>query len=249
MRDTRGAIVLARKTIESEVFSTKPDKWFKIWIFLLITANYKDNGRFRKGESFTTYSEICSYTKATRNEVDHCIRWLKLAKQITTRKATRGFFINIVKYNVYQTLDNYKSDTKSDTKSDLKAIEERHRGDTIKKKEKKEKKAKNTSKSPTENLQGEQWNQLIDPFEKVNPMFRHFYKLKTERHALNDMVKEIGFEKLKWLVEHLKEAVSKPYAPKISKPTELKRDMGKLIIFWEQEKQKNIKNKPNVGKI
>lgn len=106
-----------------------------------------------------------------------------------------------------------------------------------------------TSKTPTEFLQGEQWNNLIDPFEKINPMYKSFYKMKTERHALSDMAKEIGYEKLKWLIENLKGIVSKPYAPKVSKPTELRRDLGKVIIFLQQEKNKNIKNKPTVGKI
>ncbi len=106
-----------------------------------------------------------------------------------------------------------------------------------------------TSKTPTEFLQGEQWNNLIDPFQKVNPMYLSFYKSKTERHALNDMAKQIGYDKLKWLIENLKGIVSKPYAPKVSKPTELRRDLGKVIIFLQQEKNKDIKNKPTVGKI
>lgn len=106
-----------------------------------------------------------------------------------------------------------------------------------------------TSKSPPEILLGNQWNELIDPFQKVNPMWRKFYSSKTERHALQDLVKEMGFEKVKWLIGHLKEAVSKPYAPKITKPTELRRDIGKLIVFWEQEKQKNIKSNTKVGKL
>jgi len=140
MRDVRGAIVLARKIIDSDIFLNKPDKWFKIWTLIILTANYKDIKNFKRGEVFTTYQEICSYTKATRNEVDHCIRWLKQAKQITTRKATRGLYIKVVNYDVYQKLNNYKSDTKSDTKSDLKAIEERQKSDTINKNVKKEKK-------------------------------------------------------------------------------------------------------------
>lgn len=143
MRETMGAIALARKTIESDVFVNKPDKWFKIWVFILLGANYKDVKNFKRGDIFTTYTEIMSYTKATRNEVDHCIRWLKQAKQITTQKATRGMYINIVNYNVYQKFNNYKSDTESDTKSDIKAKQKRHKSDTISK-EGKEREEDNT---------------------------------------------------------------------------------------------------------
>ncbi len=133
MRDTRGAIVLARKTIGSDIFLNKPDKWFKIWIFMLLVANYKQVKTFKRGEVFTSYQEICTYTGSTRSETDHCIRWLKSARQITTRKATRGMYINIENYSIYQKLDNYKSDTKSESKSDIKATQKRHKSDTISK--------------------------------------------------------------------------------------------------------------------
>lgn len=104
-------------------------------------------------------------------------------------------------------------------------------------------------KTSTEILQGNQWNELIDPFQRVNPMWRTFYKNKTERHALQVLVTEMGFEKVKWLVEHLKEVVSKPYAPKISKPTELLRDIGKLMVYWEQGKQSKNKNSMKIGML
>lgn len=130
MRDTRGAIVVARQILDSEVF-LKPDKWLKIWLFILLSANYKDVKKFRRGELFTTYKEIMSYTKATRSEVDHCIRWLKQATQIKTWKATRGFYIKVLKYDVYQTLNTYKSDTRSDDDGDIKATGRRYRSDTI----------------------------------------------------------------------------------------------------------------------
>ncbi len=110
---------------------------------------------------------------------------------------------------------------------------------TYKRKERKERNnIQKKSKKPKVFLQGSEWNDLIDPFEKVNPLYKKFYSNKTERYALQELVDELGFEKIKWLVDNLKKAVSKPYAPKITKPTELRRDLGKLILFWEQEKNK-----------
>lgn len=87
-------------------------------------------------------------------------------------------------------------------------------------------------------LQGSQWNFLIDAFAPVNPMYRDFYKIKTERTALDEMAKAIGYDKLLFTILNLEEATSKLYAPKITKPTELKRDLGKMIIFWKQEKNR-----------
>lgn len=93
-------------------------------------------------------------------------------------------------------------------------------------------------KKPEESiLTGEQWQTLIDGFEPVNPMYRDFYKNTTERAALESLAKTIGFEKLKATIEHLEEVTSQPYAPKITKPTELKRDLGRLIAHVRQRKK------------
>lgn len=122
----KGATIWARQTIESEIFYSKPDKWFKIWFYIIYRVNHKEKKQFKRGTCFTTYKEISQYTKANKNEIDHCIRWLKSATMITTQKATRGFILNVVNYDKYQDLDNYKSDTESDNKSDLKATQKRH---------------------------------------------------------------------------------------------------------------------------
>jgi len=92
--------------------------------------------------------------------------------------------------------------------------------------------------SKTSVLQGEQWNTLIDSFREINPFYQEFYKNKTERNALDSLAEKIGFEKLLATVQHLPQVISQPYAPKITKPSELKRDMGKLIAFYKQHQTK-----------
>lgn len=93
-------------------------------------------------------------------------------------------------------------------------------------------------------LEGKQWNELIDLFEPLNPMFKEFYKNRTERSALDEVVKTFGFNETKNLLLVLPKIVLIPYAPKITKPTELKRDLGKIKIFLGQTKNNN-KNQPN----
>jgi len=128
-----GATLWARQTIDSDIFYNKPDKWFKIWFYLINEVNHKDNRQFKRGSCFMRYEWIMEKTKANKNEIDHCIRWLKSATMIATRKATRGFTLNILNYNGYQSLENYKSDTKSDSKSEMKAKQKRNESDTINK--------------------------------------------------------------------------------------------------------------------
>lgn len=103
---------------------------------------------------------------------------------------------------------------------------------TKERKTKKETITKETSKTVV--LQGAEWNKLIDAFEPLNPFFEDFYRNKTERNALESLVTLFGYDKVLNTIVSLPEVVAKPYAPKITKPTELKRDLGKLLIFMQQ---------------
>lgn len=94
-----------------------------------------------------------------------------------------------------------------------------------------------------QSLRGSEVNQIIELFKDVNPTYEEFFKNKTERGAVEYLLEKFGFEKVSRTVEALQEIINKKYAPKITKPTELKRDLGKLIAFHSQEKDKNKKIK------
>lgn len=127
MRDFLGSFQCARKIFVSEIFVSKPAQWFKIWMYIIGICNYKDQGVFKKGECFTNYKDIQDDTKATHAEVQHCIAYLKKAGNIATRKATRGFYIKVLKYDYYQDFKNYKDEAKATRK----VIQKTHRGHTI----------------------------------------------------------------------------------------------------------------------
>ena len=134
-----GATLWARQTLDSKIFCNKPHVWFKIWFYLITKANHKDNKQFKRGSCFMKYEWIMQKTRATKSELDHAMRWFRFGKMIATSKATRGFILNVLNYNGYQSLENYKSDTKSDSKSDTKAIQKRYKSDTINKNDKNDK--------------------------------------------------------------------------------------------------------------
>jgi len=64
-----GATIWARKTVDSVVFYDKPDKWFKIWFFIVNRVNHKNFRRWKRGQSFMTYAEIMEKTQATRTKI------------------------------------------------------------------------------------------------------------------------------------------------------------------------------------
>lgn len=124
-----GAIIWARQTIDSKIFYDKPDKWFKIWFYLVARVNHTDNERFKRGTCFLKYDWIMNATGASKDEVKHCIKFLKDSSMLATQKATRGFTVEVLKYKHYQNLDSYKSHTKSHRK----ATQKPHRSHTINK--------------------------------------------------------------------------------------------------------------------
>lgn len=117
-----GATIWARQTIDSAIFYQKPDKWFKIWFYIVNRVNYRDNKRFEKGSCLLKYKWIMSATGATKDQIKHCIKFLKQSSMLATQKATRGFYVEVLKYNYYQDLNNYKSHTESH----IKATQEPH---------------------------------------------------------------------------------------------------------------------------
>jgi hypothetical protein len=102
---------------------------------------------------------------------------------------------------------------------------------------KKIKEEKETAK--TSFLRGNQWNELIDLFENVNPLYLEFYKNKTERKALDMVAEKMGFEITKSIIGYLPKSNTIKFVPKITKPTELKRDLAKLLAWASEKKQSN----------
>ena len=106
---TSGATIWARQTIDSEIFYKKPDKWFKIWFFIVNRVNHKQHREWQRGDCYIKTGEIETATGASKDEVKKCVSYLRKKKMVLTKRSTRGFTISVLKYNVYQDLGNYRS--------------------------------------------------------------------------------------------------------------------------------------------
>jgi len=81
-------------------------------------------------------------------------------------------------------------------------------------------------------------NQIINLFKELNPEYEKWYKNTTQRKAVSELLEKYGHEKVFNMVSQLPEIVAKKYAPRITTPHELKRDLGKLLLFIKQESKK-----------
>jgi len=108
-----GYTLWARQTLDSDIFCNKPDKWFKIWFYLVSRVNFKKSKQFERGQCHATYSQISNSTGATKHQIHEFIRWSKKCQMLTTQKTTRGMIISIVLYSKYQDAKNYKNHTQN----------------------------------------------------------------------------------------------------------------------------------------
>ena len=231
-----GATIWARQIIESDIFFWKPPEWFKIWFYLVQKVNHKETKQFRRGEGYFNWKEIEVDLKGvTRGQYNKCIKWLKLAKQIDTRKTTRGNIIFIVNYNKFQTLDNYKR--QAERQAERRAGEEQGTSTvhTINKYVKYDKNEKNDNKQAT--ACGSEINILIEKFKPINPAYERLFSNTTQRAVLERMVKQFTYEKVAGMIDALPEIVSQKYAPQISTPVQLENKLGQLLIFIKQNKK------------
>jgi len=86
-------------------------------------------------------------------------------------------------------------------------------------------------------------NRLIKLFEPINPSYKTLFGNKTQRTALERLLKEHGIEKVESMIKSLPEVIIKPYAPRVTTPLKLEQKLGELVVFVSQERGKNGGNK------
>ena len=97
------------------------------------------------------------------------------------------------------------------------------------------------SKEIATEVTGKQINDLIEKFRFVNPACDRLFKNKTERDALERLVKKFGTEKIEKIIEALPKINAKPYAPRVTTPYKLEAKFGELLIFIKKEQEKGPK--------
>jgi len=95
----------------------------------------------------------------------------------------------------------------------------------------------------TTSVAGKKINDLIDLFKNVNPSYEKLFRNKTQRNALESMVKRHGFAEMIWIINVLQKTNKLPFAPIITTPLQLEDKLGNLIAFIQKEKINSQKNR------
>lgn len=79
-------------------------------------------------------------------------------------------------------------------------------------------------------------NSLIQEFEPINPSFARFYPNKTQRAALERLLKQHGEDQLRVIIQFLQKTNGRKYAPTITTPNQLEEKLASLKTFCEKQK-------------
>jgi hypothetical protein len=112
-----GYVLIARKLLTSELMD-KPPHYLKLWMWMLLSAFWKEGGCLGRGQlktSITEMQEVGGYLsggrkcKLTPDEVKSAYRFLAMTDAIRVKKTTRGMVISISNYDDYQCPKNYEN--------------------------------------------------------------------------------------------------------------------------------------------
>jgi len=112
-----GFILLSRTLFQSDIMA-RPPLYLKLWVWVLLMANWQDRDKLKRGQLVTTIASIqeaMSYfvgyrkIKPTKDEIRNAYEALVKATMITTTRTTRGMIITICNYDFYQNPANYEA--------------------------------------------------------------------------------------------------------------------------------------------
>lgn len=210
---------------------------------------------FHKTEDEIALSQFCQATGLKKNSACRGIEKLELMRIITVHEK-----VNTAKrYGLNKDYDSWLPLPKKRTIGLQKVNNQVSKKGTTKATTKGNRYKKPAAKPPAPpkeefkvHVSHQEMQQFVDLFEPLNPAYKTFFKNSTERKAISRVVDllsllpdkktydgDLGKNKLKGLLVALPGIVEKPYAPKITSPYQLYKDLGKLILFFKQEKNKN----------
>ena len=78
-------------------------------------------------------------------------------------------------------------------------------------------------------------NKFLNLFKDINPSYKQLFGNKTQRSAMERLLKEHGEKKIEWCLELLPQIAGKKYSPLITTPLQLENKLGELLVFMKKE--------------
>ena len=126
MEQIKGGYVMIARKIDSSSIAESPPYAREIWLYLIRSANHKNNSICKRGQTVRRYIDIrealkwyvgyrkCMYSVT---QCENAMKLLVKAKMITKTRTTRGLLITICNYDIYQNPKSYESQFHAPTAS------------------------------------------------------------------------------------------------------------------------------------
>lgn len=95
-------------------------------------------------------------------------------------------------------------------------------------------------------ISGKELNEVMERFMSVNPNIGRLYANKSQRAALERLIKQYGREKIEGAINILPQSNSLPFAPTITTPIQLEYRLADLVAFWKKERSRNQSMRKNI---
>ncbi len=206
-----------------------------LWVILRKTYG------FNKKADAIALSQFVDATGLKKQTIIKALAKLKLLNVITQKGyRTANIYIFIKDYDKWIPLPKKVMYPKKVTRLTQKGYKRNPKGDI--------QKTKYTTTKDTVASQSDAGviSLIISLFKEVNPTHDRLFGVPPQRAAVDRLLVKFGQEKLSAIVKYLPKSNASRYAPTITTPVQLERDLGRLIAWGE--KQKDIK-KTNVAFI
>lgn len=220
-------------------------------LFTWIQPHTDDYGRI-EGDAMTVRAKVCPMRPYTDEDVDKSLADLALKGLILRYEVDGEQYIQVCGFEEHQT---FKTDRPR--KSEYPAPPEgmvceleplgnqmEPKGAKRPRKLSKVKLSKaNSLAAPSATGEGALINKVMEGFKGVNPSYSRLYAQKPQRAALGRLIKQYGVEKLESMIAYLPTSNAARYAPTITTPYELEKNLGKLLAWAQKEKAGTGKGK------
>jgi hypothetical protein len=230
-----GYIKLWRKLEDSEIFQN--EKALKIWVWLLLRASYEEKdilfGRqkihLNKGEFIMGLNKASENLNLAKSTIHFWVNYLDHLGMVELKKTNKFTIIKIKNW------DNYQGD---ETQTELKKNSKR----TLKETNKKYKKVKNDKEDTITYVQPSSAvavQKVFKLFYQVNPTIN--FGNKTQRKITEELINQLGEDKVIKLTEYAVKVFGEPYSPTITNPLDLKNKLSALVAYYKKQEVNEIK--------
>jgi hypothetical protein len=118
-----GFILLHRKIVENPLWTQVPPAWFKIWLAILLRANFRPtdwwDGRRKvelaAGTFVTSLETLADFAKASPKQVRGTLNFLERTGSVALKRTSRYTIISVTNWETYQNVAQQRG-TRSDTR-------------------------------------------------------------------------------------------------------------------------------------